>query len=61
METIAYGYLLGIGIVMALMTLAIIIAVVVLVGMWFNYMGEKTRQRQRDSVRSAMDDEDHIV
>ena len=58
METIAYGYLLGIGIVMALMTLAIIIAVVVLVGMWFNYMGEKTRQRS--SSRSAID-EDHIV
>lgn len=59
METIAYGYLLGIGIVMALMTLAIIIAVVVLVGMWFNYMGEKTRQRNTGS--SVSDYEDHIV
>ena len=59
METIGYGYLLGLGIVMALMTLAIIVAVVILVGMWFNYMGEKTRQRTRG--RSARDDEDHIV
>ena len=51
METIAYGFLLGIGILLAILALAAIVFVVVVIGLFVSYMwGRRKKRGKTDSI-----------